>query len=91
MVTNAGVTKGPKKLPTVDWTTVRAVLPCAERVMITLLDMVVAIHPEKIIPISSPGSMKSRFKAQRLTTPKMIALVIRKHWTWTNKCSFHLE
>jgi hypothetical protein len=59
--------------------------------MTTLLEMVVATHPMKISPISSPGSMKDGFVAHKLTMPKIMALVMRKHWSWTKRCNFHLE
>jgi len=53
-----GVRKGPRKLPIVLWTTVRAEFPPAWRVMTTLLLMVVGTQPVISMPISSQGSMK---------------------------------
>jgi len=82
---SSGDKNGPRKFPTVDWTTVNAVLPWACRVMTILDDMVVGTQPVKIIPTSRPGSMKSRFVEQAETIPKAMADVIRKLWSCTKR------
>lgn len=89
MTTKAGVRKTPMKLPTVVWTTVKAWLPCACRVMMTLLLIVVATQPKKFRPTRRAGSMK-RLVAVALTKPKTIAEVTRKHCAWTKRWIFHL-
>ena len=83
ILTRAGVRKGPRKLPSVDSTTVRAWLPCACRVITTLLEMVVGTQPMKISPTSRPGAMKEGLEAHALTMPNMVALVMRKQRIWT--------
>lgn len=81
---------GPKKLPIVDSTTVRASLPCACLVMTTLDEIVVGTQPVKINPTSMPASINPWLVAQALTIPKITADVIRKDCTCTNKWSCHL-
>lgn len=85
MENKAGVRKGPRKLPSVDCTTVRAVLPCAWRVMTTFDEIVVGTQPANIMPIKSHGSMNVLLIAQALTIPNVVAEVIRKHCIWTNR------
>lgn len=84
-----GEKKGPSKLPRVDCTTVKAVLPCACRVMTMLEEMVVGTQPVKIIPTSSPGSMNFGFVAHRLTIPYMTAEVMRNDCICTKRWIFH--
>ena len=79
------------KFPRVVCTTVKAELPCACLVITTLLLMVVATQPKKINPTSNPGSTKSLLVAVADTTPNAIALVMRKHWPCTKRCTFHRE
>lgn len=89
MIIKSGDMKGPRKLPRVDCTTVKAVLPCACLVMTTFEEIVVGTQPVKIIPTSSAGSKKCGSVAQMLTTAYTTAEVIRNVWDCTKRCSFH--
>ena len=83
--TNKGVKKGPRKLPSVDCTTVNGWLPCACSVMTTLEEIVVGTEPMNMIPTNSPASIKLGFVAHMLTIANETAEVMRKHCDCTNK------
>ena len=73
----SGVRNGAKKLPNVDCTTVNASLPLAWPVIMTLDEMVVAVHPVSNSPKSKPASINSGFVAHAETIPKIVADVTR--------------
>lgn len=75
---SSGVKKGPRKLPSVDSTTVSAWFPWPWPVITTLEEMVVATQPVKIMPTSSPGSMKFLLDAAALTSANMNKDVMKK-------------
>ena len=83
--TSTGDKKGSMKLPIVVSTTVKASLPCAWRVMTTLLEMVVGRQLQMIRPTSRAGPMKSLLVAQAVTMAKTVAEVMRKHCSATKR------